>query len=63
MSDDKQCVKCLECGQKTKDFYLVPNNRGKVYKCKDCYELALSRGSRSDYIHNDIHYNANSMQR
>lgn len=63
MSRDKKQVKCVDCNRKTENFYLVPNNRGKVYKCKECYELSLARGSRSDYIHSDIHYNANSMQR
>ena len=59
----KPCVKCIECGKKTDDFYLVPNNRGKLYKCKKCYELSLTRDARSDYAHKDIHYTANSMQK
>ena len=63
MSDDKQYIKCLECGQRTNNFYSVPNNRGKIHKCKDCYELSFSRGLRSDYLYNDIHHIAKSMRR
>ena len=63
MSIKKQYIKCLDCGKKTDDFYPLPSNRGKLYKCKNCYELSLSRGSRSEYIHKDINYIANSTQR
>ena len=63
MNKKRQKIECLECGVKTDDFYLVPNNRGKLYKCKTCYELGLARSSRNDYHYKDIHYTSNSMQR
>ncbi len=63
MTKKRQIIKCLECGQKTDDFYLVPNNRGKIYKCKACYEISLARNSRSEYTHKDVHYTANTMQK
>jgi hypothetical protein len=56
MSDDKHCVVCLECGRKTEDFYLVPSNRGKTHKCKNCYELSFVRGLRNDYIYDKIRH-------
>ena len=62
MNKKQQLIECLECGDKTDDFYLVPNNRGKLHKCKKCYELALARSSRNDYTHKDVHYIANSIQ-
>ena len=63
MSGVKQCVICVECGLKTKDFYLVANNKGKTHKCKNCYELGLMRSSRNDYTYKDVHYTANSIKR
>ena len=63
MNEKKQKIECLECGVKTDDFYLVPNNRGKLYKCKSCYELGLARSSRNEYHYKDIHYTANSIKR
>ena len=63
MNEKQQIIECLECGNKTNDFYLIPNNRGKLYKCKKCYELSLSRSSRSDHAYKDIHYTSNTMQK
>ena len=63
MREKRQKIKCVDCGIKTDDFYPIPNNRGKLYKCKDCYELSLTRSSRNEYSHRDIHYTANSVQR
>ena len=63
MNKKRQIIECIDCEIKTADFYLIPNNRGKLYKCKTCYELGLSRSSRNDHTHKDIHYTANSMNR
>lgn len=63
MDKKLQIIECIDCGVKTNDFYLIPNNRGKLYKCKQCYELSLSRNSRSEHMHKDIHYTANAIKR
>jgi hypothetical protein len=63
MDKKLQIIECIDCGVKTNDFYLIPNNRGKLYKCKNCYELSLCRNSRSEYMHKDIHYTSNSIRK
>jgi hypothetical protein len=63
MNKNRQIIECIDCEKKTSDFYQIANNRGKLYKCKQCYELGLTRSSRNDYTYKDVHYTANSIKR
>ena len=39
-------VRCEECNTKTTDFYPIFLNKGKAYKCAECFENSIRRGTR-----------------
>lgn len=40
--DKKKISKtCIDCGEKTTDYYPLSTNRGKVYRCVECHEKAV----------------------
>ena len=39
-------IKCEECKNDTTNYYPVFTNKGRAYKCAECYENAIRRGSR-----------------
>ena len=40
----KKTKVCVDCEQKTKNYYPVSTNKGKIYKCAECYELNIIIG-------------------
>ena len=45
----KEKLKCIDCEQKSSDYYTVPTNRGNIIKCAKCYELWIWRSTRMSY--------------
>lgn len=37
---------CIDCDKKTDNYYSIPTNKGNIYKCRDCYELWITRTTR-----------------
>jgi hypothetical protein len=37
---------CEECSTKTTNYYPVFTNKGKAYKCAECFENSIRRGNR-----------------
>lgn len=52
MSNKVLIVTCAECERKTSKFYPIPTNKGKIYKCDDCYELDMTRSMRIEHTKN-----------
>ena len=42
----KKKKKCIDCGKRTSDYYTVHINKGKIYKCVECYEVSMLRENR-----------------
>ena len=40
-------IQCIDCGKKTAKYYTVATNKGKIYKCDECYELGIIRSHRN----------------
>jgi hypothetical protein len=40
---------CIDCETETTNYYPLKTNQGTVFKCRDCYELSLSRDQREEY--------------
>lgn len=43
---EKKIVQCSECQKETDDWYPIFTNKGKNYKCKNCYENSIRRSSK-----------------
>ena len=46
-------LKCIDCDQRTDDYYKIATNRGDIIKCNDCYELWVWRSVRMNYTSNN----------
>lgn len=44
----KKVEKCIDCGEKTTDFYISSINKGKIIRCSNCHEFSIIRSSRYD---------------
>jgi hypothetical protein len=44
---------CIDCEEKTSNFYTIPTNRGNIIKCAGCYELWVMRSTRASYGSNN----------
>lgn len=40
---------CFSCSCETSNFYSMDTNNGKIFKCKECYELEFMRDHRNEY--------------
>jgi len=45
---EKKIEKCIECGEKTKNYYTSSINSGKIIRCWRCHELNILRSVRCD---------------
>ena len=45
---------CIDCDEVTRDYYPMSTNRGKIYRCANCYELWLTRSTRREISFKDI---------
>ncbi len=50
MKETKMCADCLE---ETRDYYPVSTNKGRIYKCSECYEKNICRELRENYLQNN----------
>lgn len=39
---------CIDCEDKTTNFYKIATNKGHIVKCNKCYELWMTRLVRSN---------------
>lgn len=39
-------IQCEDCKRQTTNFYPIQINRGKIYKCAECYENSIRRSLR-----------------
>lgn len=46
MKKKNKIIACEECGKRTSNFYPVFINKGKAYKCVECFENGIRRGSK-----------------
>ena len=46
MTGKNKTIKCEECEKETTNFYPVFTNKGRAYKCAECYENGVRRGTR-----------------
>jgi len=46
--EKKTLEKCVECGEKTKNFYIVSINSGKIIRCANCHEREVLQSVRYD---------------
>ena len=44
MTQKKQI--CTDCDKKTENYYMIPTNKGNIYKCRNCYEVWITRTTR-----------------
>ena len=42
-------IQCIDCGKKTSNYYTTSTNKGKIYKCDQCYELGIVRSHRNEF--------------
>lgn len=40
--------KCVDCGEKTSNFYIISINSGKIIRCADCHERNILQSVRYD---------------
>lgn len=45
---NKKTEICIDCENKTQNFYKISTNRGDIVKCRDCYELWIARTTRKN---------------
>ncbi len=50
----KKTKTCIDCDQKTDDYYPVYSNKGTVHRCACCYELWLTRSTRYNVINTGL---------
>ena len=46
--DTKKTEICIDCGEKTKNFYIVSINSGKIIRCANCHERNIIQSVRFD---------------
>lgn len=46
MNGKIKTIKCEECQDETTNYYPVFTNKGRAYKCAECYENGIRRGTR-----------------
>ena len=46
MTGKIKTIKCEECQDETTNYYPVFTNKGRAYKCAECYENGIRRGTR-----------------
>jgi len=39
---------CIECEQETTDYYPLPTNRGKIFRCARCHENWVRNSTRME---------------
>mgnify|MGYP003110445697 CR=1 FL=1 len=44
----KEVLICIDCDEKTTDYYKISTNKGHIVKCAKCYELWMTRLVRSN---------------
>ena len=44
---------CIDCEEKTSNYYKIATNRGNIIKCAGCYELWVMRSTRASYGSNN----------
>jgi hypothetical protein len=49
----KETKICADCEKPTKNYYATSTNKGKIYKCAECYELNICRELRENYVQNN----------
>lgn len=52
---------CIDCDKKTDNYYSVSTNKGNIYKCRDCYELWITRTTREMIESHTPHINKNKI--
>jgi len=50
MKETKECISCLK---ETNSYYPVSTNKGRVYRCSECYEISICRELRDNYLQNN----------
>ena len=40
---------CDACGKETNDWYPIRTNKGRSFRCAECYELLFMRNQRDEY--------------
>jgi len=45
----KRKIKCVDCSKKTTNYYGVSTNKGKIFRCNECYELNIARSTRNEF--------------
>jgi len=45
---NKKVEKCIDCGEKTTNFYIISINTGKIIRCVDCHERNVLQSIRYD---------------
>lgn len=48
MNKKKTIEKCIDCGEKTTNFYVSSINKGKIIRCAECHELSVIRSIKFD---------------
>jgi NAD-dependent SIR2 family protein deacetylase len=46
MTKQMKIIQCEDCKKQTTNFYPIQINRGRIYKCSDCYENSIRRSIR-----------------
>ena len=46
--DTKKTEICIDCGEKTKNFYIISINSGKIIRCANCHERNIIQSVRFD---------------
>lgn len=50
----RKTVQCIDCNQKTDNFYMNSINSGVVFRCADCHEKWILRSVRNDNRFSDV---------
>jgi DNA-directed RNA polymerase subunit RPC12/RpoP len=48
MPKKKKTEKCIDCGEKSSNFYVSSINSGKIIRCSNCHELNIIRSVKYD---------------
>jgi NAD-dependent SIR2 family protein deacetylase len=48
MKEKKKVEKCIDCNEKTDNFYVYSINKGKIIRCASCHELNIIRSVKFD---------------
>ena len=46
--EKKRIEICIECGEKTENYYSYSINKGKIIRCAQCHELNVIRSTKFD---------------